>query len=590
MLSAFPEAAAAQVVGEETPMATRTAQIGDWLWFLAWALGSSAACLATAWTTGATFDEPVHLVRGLEAWRTGSHKWLLHLGAMPLPFDLYTLPLRIWEVCRGVPFDLGQDVPELLPWFRIGPLVFWWLLLIYARLIGRQLAGPWAGRLAIALLASEPLLLAHASLGGSDIAVTACSVALLYHFRMGRDASWQRRLAWPTFWYAAAVLAKASGLVFGLLCMFVIEWERLARAGKLRRPSVVGCRSWLRECWDQFRPLRRDLAVIFLAGMALVFVYCGCDWENEPSFIAWAESLPDGMSRQIMVWVAEHMCIFCNAGYGLVRQVTHNMRGHGAYLLGTSDTRYVWYYFPIALTIKLSVPLLLAPLLVAAMRWRALLNWATVTAAMLLVFSLNCHVQIGVRLVLPLCVLLAIGVAAGLVQAIHEVGAGWRGRLLTLTTATAVCWTALAASAVWPHWLCYTNELWGGTETGYLCLSDSNYDWGQGVPELARWQQQHADTPVQVLYFGSDPALERIPARILDKAAWGDVRTEDDVRKLVRGHYVSAATTLLYGSYDRPEIPGLRVTTNFLRAQKPVDRTTTFLIYDFRRDHQPLVE
>jgi hypothetical protein len=150
----------------------------------------------------------------------------------------------------------------------------------------------------------------------------------------------------------------------------------------------------------------------------------------------------------------------------------------------------------------------------------------------------------------------------------------------------------LAATAVWPHWLCYTNELWGGTETGYFCLSDSNYDWGQGVPELARWQQQHADAPVQVLYFGADPALHRMPAKILDKSQWRRFQTEDDVRQLVRGHYVSAGTTLLYGSYDKhgssnaPDTTGLRLMTDFLRAHKPVDRTTTFLIYDFRREPQ----
>jgi len=567
-------------------MATRHSRIGDWLWFLAWAVGSSAGCIATAWTTGATFDEPNHIVRGLEAWRSGSHKWILHLGAMPLPMDLYTLPLRAWEACRGVPFDLPGEVPELLPWFRLGALVFWWLLLIYARLIGRRLAGPWAGRLAVALIACEPLLLAHASLGGSDIAVTACSVAFLYHFHMGRDCRWQRRLLWPTLWYAAMVLAKASGMTFGLLGMVVIEGERLARQGSLHWPSLGRLRPWLRETWQQFRPLRRDLTVILLAGMALVFLYCGCDWETEPSLIEWAQSLPDGSIRQVMVWVAEHLCIFCNAGYALVRQVAHNMRGHGVYLLGASERRYFWYYFPVALSMKLTLSLLLAPLLVAALRWRALLNWATVAAAALLAFSLSCHVQIGVRLVMPLCVLLAIGLAAGLVRAIAEVGAGWQRALLTAGAATGLCWTVLVAAAVWPNWLCYTNELWGGTETGYLYLSDSNYDWGQGVPELARWQQQHAEAPVQVLYFGTDPALERLPAHVLDVAQVQQARTEEDVRKLVRGHYVSAGTSLLYGSYgcESPERNGYRTLTDFLRSQRPVDRTTTFLIYDFRRE------
>src|SRR5437773_11079914 len=105
-------------------------------------------------------------------------------------------------------------------------LFFWYLLLFYARRAGRELAGPWGGRLAVALMACEPSLLAHASLATTDIAVTACLLALAYHFHGGREAGWWRRIAVPAVWFGAAVLAKASGLVFGLLILLVIECSR----------------------------------------------------------------------------------------------------------------------------------------------------------------------------------------------------------------------------------------------------------------------------------------------------------------------------------------------------------------------------
>ena len=31
-----------------------------------------------------------------------------------------------------------------------------------------------------------------------------------------------------------------------------------------------------------------------------------------------------------------------------------------------------------------------------------------------------------------------------------------------------------------------------------LCVSDGNYDWGQGLPELAAWQRAHHDAPLAV--------------------------------------------------------------------------------------------
>jgi hypothetical protein len=568
---------------KERPMTvtTRYARLGDWLWFFVWLIGSAAACYSTALHTGATFDEPLHIARGVESWRTGSHAGLIHLGAMPLALDLYTLPIYLWERWHGMAFDLQRDVEQLLPYFRAGALVFWSLLLLYARLIGRALAGPWGGRLAVAFVACEPTVLAHASLGGTDIAVTACMMAFVYHFRTGRESTWPRRIALPVIWYAAAVLAKASGLVFGPLCMVVLEGERLARNGTLRWPTWSSPREWLRNTWSILQPLRRDLTIIVGAGLALVFLYCGCNWQPEPSFVGWARSLPAGTASQTMVWFAEHLCIFSNAGEGLVRQVGHNMRGHGVYMLGKSGPSFFWYYFPVALTMKLSIPLLLGPLVVGIVRGRALLNWALVTVAALFVFSLNCHVQIGIRLVLPLCVLLAIGLAAAMVQAVNDLGPGWRAGLLKSTAGAAVVWTGLAAFMVWPNWLCYFNEFWGGPDRGYLCLSDSNYDWGQGVPDLAHWQEAHATVPLDVWYFGTDPLLDRLPVRHL-KLHTMPIDGPADVLGKVRGHYLAAGATLIYGSYARGEEGrALRNAAAFLRGRKPIARTSTFLIYDF---------
>jgi hypothetical protein len=284
-----------------------------------------------------------------------------------------------------------------------------------------------------------------------------------------------------------------------------------------------------------------------------------------------------------MLWLTGHLCIFCNAGEALVKQIRHNIGGHGAYLLGMTAPRYLWFYFPVALTMKLSVPLLAVPLLVALFRWRALVNWVTLVVAVLLVFTLNCHVQIGVRLVLPLIALLAVGSAAALTRAIGEEG-GWRRGLLTGSAVLGVCWTGFAAAAVWPHWLCYTNELWGGTATGYLCLSDSNYDWGQGVPELARWQEEHPESPLDVLYIGTDPLLGRLPVRCLNPHALR-CQNAEEVRALLRGHYVAAGTTILYGSYGitAPGTPVGRLVA-YLRPCAPIARTSTFLIYDFTHE------
>src|SRR5262249_32276034 len=61
------------------------------------AILSSIWCVTASTKLGATFDEPVYIARGLEGWRTSSHAGLMRLGTMPLPIDVQTLPLHLYE-------------------------------------------------------------------------------------------------------------------------------------------------------------------------------------------------------------------------------------------------------------------------------------------------------------------------------------------------------------------------------------------------------------------------------------------------------------------------------------------------------------
>jgi hypothetical protein len=592
---------------------SKSARTADWLWFLAWGLASSLWCCAAARELGATFDEPVYITQGLEAWRCGSHQGLIKLGTMPLPIDLETLPLYLWERWHGIQLDPNTDLPRLLPWARAGTLAFWWVLLLYGRLAGRQLAGPWGGRLAVALLACEPSLLAHASLATTDIAVTACLLALVYHFQTGRTNSWFWRIGVPAFWFGAAVLAKASGLVFGGICLVAVELDRLFTA----RWGRHGTRDTVHE--PLVRPVLREVLQITTLGLLITFLYCGCDWRPEPSFLQWARQLPDGPVSRIMVWLAEHLRIFSNAGEGLVRQIRHNVRGHGSFLLGHVADRALWYYFPVAISMKVTAPLLVLFSGLLILRPRALWNWAGQSTLALTLLSLTCRVQIGIRLLLPLIALAIVAIAAATARVASRGGvrvadeslatpalpsalgsrpsglATVRPRqliqrawtpLLILLVSGCLLWSEVAAFKVWPNGLCYINEFWGGTEQGYLVLSDSNYDWGQGLPELVRWQQGQGGPPVDVWYFGMDPSLDGSALHELRLHTLPIDRPED-VSGYVEGHYLAVSTTLLHGSVittlraGSAEARAYRAAMHFLRGHRPTARTTTFLIYDF---------
>lgn len=545
----------------------------DASWLIICGVLSSLWCITAGARLGATFDEPFYLQAGLDCWRTGTSKPLIDKGTAPLPMYVGTAPLYIWERWTGQQLDPVLDAEWMLTLGRIATLPFWWVLLFYAFLGGRQLAGPWGGRLAVALLAAEPTFLGNACLMTADLAVTTCLLAFWVHFRLGRDQTWGWRVGLPSFLYGIALFAKISALPFGLIGMAVIELDR-------RRPMEArpgGLLAWLKGVWSTLigAPFRRDAIQIFWLGIAVVFVLCGTDWRPSPSFVKWADTLPDDMAGASMRWLANHLAVFSNAGNALGYQIRVNIKGRDSFLLGTVWPRAIWFYFPVALSIKITLSLLCLPILLVILAPKTLRNWACALALALLAYSMNCRVQSGVRFMLPLLAVAVVGLSAALIQAVREAGPGLKRIALILPAIVGVLWSSWSAAAVWPHGLCYTNEAWGGTADGYRLLCDGNYDWGQGIPELAAWQKDHG--PVDVWYFGADPTVGKSHLHLLSIQDFS-LRNPEDVRTICAGRYLAVGTTILYGPLSfNPSATGV---IDMLRKVRPVGRTTTFLIYD----------
>lgn len=529
-------------------------------WLLFFGVASTIWCLTAAAHLSATFDEPTYIRYGLEHWQTGSYKQLMRLGTMPLAVDVQTLPIYLWQKWRGnpVPFEDALRVA------RAGTLVFWWCLLIYAFRAAKMIGGHWGGRIAVGFLACEPVLLGHAALATSDIAVTACLVVLAVEFQKGREGSALRRILVPAILYGLAILTKASALVFGPLCLFAIAAERTWRGDRPDGSRAIFKRSFL------------DIILILAGGLLVTFLYCGSDWTTERTFVEWAEKLSVGRWRGLMQWTAEHLRIFTNAGEGLAQQIKHNIRGHGTFILGREYSRAVWFYFPVAISIKTTLSLLSLPVILFVAHRTALRNWACAVGAILLVYSLSCRVQIGVRFMFPSLAFLGIGVGGAAAVALRQLS-GWKSSGLAIWLVLAICSAAAESIQVWPNGICFTNLAWSGTTNGYRLLSDSNYDWGQGLFDLRTWQQKHDVPEVQVWYFGTDPAVNAPPLRELPLHRIAD----KTVTESVAGKVVAVSTTLLYGSYTG-QPPG-RDAAAFFRSRQPTDRTLTFFIYDFRK-------
>ncbi|HLW65506.1 MAG TPA: glycosyltransferase family 39 protein [Gemmataceae bacterium] len=551
-------------------------------WIVLWGTLGSFWCLRAGHELGGTFDEPVYLRYGLEHWRTGSTYELMRLGTMPLPADVTALPVYTWERWRGQTFDAVEDFDTILPVARSGTLLFFWLMLIYGWRLGNQIAGPWAGRLAVVFLACEPSLLAHASLATTDLALTAMVLVYCYHYRAGRERGWSCRVLLAGVCFGFAILAKASALAFIPICSVAMEWER-----NWQQSTAAGHWPRLKEAFVTVFSRKNVFEFVPMSCIALTvtFLYCGSDWKEHPELIRQARSLPDGAARAPAIWLAEHLQIFNNAGVGLSRQMQHNVQGHATYILGHGERRAFWYYFPLALSMKITTPLLVLALLCLLLRPQTLASAAGLTTFCLFLFSFTCRVQIGIRLVLPIIALLAISVAAATVRAWPQLAVAKQRRLLaTASLAGLILWMNYSAWSACPNGIGFINELWGGSRDGYLLLSDSNYDWGQGLNELAKWQQKENLPALDVWYFGSDPRVLRPPFHVVQIHTL-PIHNEEELRANMRGRYLAAGTSVLYGGYCQD--PAQQDLFQRLRERTPIARTTTFLIFDMSVDAMP---
>lgn len=543
-------------------------------WIVLWGLVSSVWCLTAATHLSATFDEPHYLKHGLHAWRTGSYQQLLRAGTMPLPVDVEMFPVFIAEQVRGRPFSLETEFAIILQIARAGNLVFWWMLLYFSWRLGRRFGGVWAGRLAVPLIACEPNFLAHASLATTDIAISACMAMFAEFYLAGRKRVWLARVGIPALCFGTALLAKASALAFGGIVMGAFELHRLWQQPKMVQFRSFGLLAWLKEFRRETVAFRWDAVQIVLLGIVWAFVYCGSDWRTDQGLVNSLSKLPSGFPRDAMLVLAEHLRVFPNAGQGLAYQVQHNFRGHGTYVLGDWFPRAVWYYFPVALTMKLTIPVLLMLVGVLVGRPRSFAHPLGLLVAILLLFTINCRVQIGIRLILPFLTFLLVALAVALVRSLPDRAPDWSRRLSFGT----VCLLPLVPMLlIWPHGLCYFNEFWGGSKSGYRYLSDSNYDWGQGLDDLTGWREQHNQPAMKIWYYGADP-------RIVGEKEYAplhnyDLQSEEDFERHVRGHYLAVGATNLYS--NPAQTPSAAQALAVIKGKKPIARTMTFFIYDF---------
>ncbi len=502
----------------------------------------AALLLHTAWRKTATVDEVAHLPAGITYWQTGTFAVYHHnpplvklLAALPVLAAGGTVDYsKSWARSRerGLPvsqWNLGWEfmyanAPRYRTLYFLGRLVPITLSCIGLLLVGAlawRIAGPRAAVPAAWLWCFSPNVLAHGCLITTDVPAAVMAVAtVLGAIRWAETGRW-RHLVWLGVLLGLAQLTKFSLLLLFLVVPVVIPFANPSALWRSVRQFPIACLVAVAviNAGYFFEGTGKRLGdFTFLSDLLTVPRVTAPAAGEVPPGHPWAFVLETRVNRfretilgALPVPLPEHYLL----GFDEQRLEAEGIPGpdgrlHGypVYLCGELRDHGWWYYYLVALGLKLplgSLGLLLGWCVAVAMARttfdRLQFLPLCVAALFLGIMSLATDINLGLRYVLPAVPFLFV-----LMASVATVSSRLPLRALV---ALAFVWNALAVARIHPHYLAYFNELAGGATQGHRYLIDSNIDWGQDLYELAEWlEQNRPGQPVGLAYFGNvDPAI-----------------------------------------------------------------------------------
>ena len=492
------------------------------------ALGCGLA--ASTWHVfGHTWDEPEHIAAGMSLVDHG--RYIYDIQHPPIARALLAVgPYLAGARSQGTPPPDGM--PEglkilyggghydlYLTLARAGVLPFLALLIVVTYLWGRSVTGEKGALLAAAFVATTPAVLGHAAIATLDVAAAATCLLALWTTRRWFDSGRLMDALGLGLALGLALGTKLSAIPFcglGALVLLVVQtWERRGRADA-RAP--VGPGQWLAGATITGLIVIAVLTAAY--GGRMIYLTDAAHHFNQALWYLFGASgtLHDwGYAVFASVPVPEAMQWLIG---GIQALQVHNAHGHESYLLGQFGLSGWWYFYPVALLVKTPLPLLLLGLggLVLLVR-RGLAEHSGAALAPPLLFAALMgfaiavsHINIGVRHVLVLYPLLAIGAAVQVERILAALAARPRGlpRTAGQVALIAVCAAQLLTVAVsWPDYLAYFNMTAPEPER---VLVDSDLDWGQDLQRLSRRLHELGVPSVSLAYLGSaDLRYEQLP-------------------------------------------------------------------------------
>jgi len=477
--------------------------------------------------TGQAFDEPCHVAAGMEFLAKGTY--LLDPVHPTLARIAIALPLRLAGerypdlaatdpdshnynvVGNHILYDSGHLLRNLVL-ARLGVLPFFLLGAFVVYLWTRELGDDLAATIAVFLYTTTPPILAFSSIAYTDIVAASTQLAAMFTFYRWLQRPDVGRTVWLGFTLGIALLAKLTTVLFVPTAALgiVAVWYFRERS----RPSRISFAT------------ARMLAAVALAA---VIVWAGYRFSMRPLQEATgitASSMPSFQNFPHAVRKSAQAVVLWNPRlpapellHGVALAWALNRLGSASYLLGQIKSGGWWYFYLLALGVKLPLPMLLmfGAAIFALLKYKetSMLFPLAALGAVLLI-TLHVSYQVGMRHILVAVLLITIVSGLGI------------GTLVRRTNGLAVAGIAIVALLVWQagesaaaqsDFLAYFNEF-AGKDPSYVLVTGCDLDCGQDLFRLAR--ELHARNTSQctlLVWSSADITRSNLPVNEMENPA-----------------------------------------------------------------------
>ncbi len=537
---------------------------------------------------------------------------LLHLNFdTNQPFWAGTLPGKWdegqWAAGRYLLYQAGNNPDKIIFWARFPIILLSLLLGFFIFKWGREIAGTFAGILALLFYAFDPNILGHNHFVTTDMGIAAFMVFSFYFYlKFIKYPTWKNVLLAGIF-LGLLQLAKFSFITaLPVFALITILYPLVTKKTTEEKSS-----NFIFRCKKLGEYIGKG-AVVFFASLVVVWIiYAGNTFGMQKETVsrsieanfpaAAATNQKEIYTNKTLHWLNSNPATRPLTEYGIgIGYVFRRVAGgNGAYFMGQVSSTAFRAYFPTVFMIKEPIPMLFlmfGALFYALFKFgrtfiKSFGNFfknssrnvsryvrvhiievsAVLFVALYAYLSITGNLNIGFRHLFPILPFIYILIAKNISEFLKN-RRSTRGKLFfSWSVFLLTAYLVIETVAVFPNYMSYFNESVGGPKNGYRYVTDSNADWGQDLKRLRSFLDSHPEIgTIRVDYFGGGD----IKYYIGDKY----IRWWDSKRSIEAGWYAISTNFLMGSLYDKtkPDNQSYR----WLKNKKPAFQAgTSILIY-----------